>query len=427
MKDSSQITACVVDHGQYVSVALTLARHYDRVFYCVHAERGCPKIEEGILGDGFAEITKVKSVWDVKNVCDVFVFPDIGFEGEQAELRSQGKAVWGSGDYSEYESNRGLFLRSLKQAGLPVPDYEVVQGITNLRLFLREKEDKYIKVSRWRGDVETTHWRDWRQDNGVLDQWAVTFGPAKEYVTFYVLEPIDTANENGIDTYIVDGRMPSVVLHGSENKDKSFIGTMQKYHTLPEEMRQVADAYMQVLHGYRGPWSCEVRTSEDGDPYFIDSTCRYPSPPHQLQLAMWENFGDIILAGAEGECIDPESSKQFGVQALISIDRDKCEWASVEIPSTIRASVFPMYACELDGVLCFPPGGLGNMVAWLVGTGDTIQEAIGNLQEMKADLPDGVNCEDKSLAELLVQLQDAEKEGQTLNGAEIPDPSTVEV
>jgi len=72
------------------------------------------------------------------------------------------------------------------------------------------------------------------EDSGILDVWAVRFGPAQNMVRFIVCEPIDTPLEIGGDTYCVDGQWPSLMLHGDEKKDKGYIGTVTKREDMPE-------------------------------------------------------------------------------------------------------------------------------------------------------------------------------------------------
>lgn len=405
MKDTSKVVACVVDHGQFIDVARRLSHEFQEVYYYCPSERGCQVISEGIIGDGFNEFQKVRTIHEVKSKCDLFVFPDIGFYSEQAELREQGFAVWGSGDAGLLEERRGLFLETLKSLDMPVPNYTAIRGIENLRSFLKNAKDKYIKISRWRGNIETTHWRSWKQDSYVLDQWAVIFGPAQGYLTFYVFDPIPEDVEDGFDTWVVDGQMPSLVMHGQENKDKSYIGVMQEFSDLPDTLKELSYPFMRELgeRNYRAPFSTEARGR-----YFIDPTLRCPSPPHQLQMELVKNFGEVAWLGANGILVEPEIEHNCGVQALVSCEREKDEWAIVEVPESIEPYFYPMYACKLDGAICFPPGGLGSMLAWITGTGNTIQEAIETLQERKSELPNGVCCDDKSLAELLKDVAESD-------------------
>jgi hypothetical protein len=168
---------------------------------------------------------------------------------------------------------------------------------------LHDKEDRWIKISRFRGDFETLHWRSWDEDSNRLDAFAVKFGPFREQINFYVFEPIDTDIEDGCDTWCIDGAYPELVIHGMEAKDKAYIGTWQKYSDLPEPLRRVGDAFSPILAGfdYRSFFSTEVRITEDGEPYFIDPTCRAGSPPSQVMTEMIANYSEIIWGGANGK------------------------------------------------------------------------------------------------------------------------------
>lgn len=414
----------VCDHGQFIEVARALGRQVAKCYYWSPADRSLPMIQEAVIGDGFDEIERVKSVWDVASRCDFFVFPDIGMCGLQRELISQGEAVWGARESDSLESNRGKFLRALKKCGLEVPRNETVVGLTNLRLFLKDKEDMYVKISKWRGNFETFHWVDFEQTSAELDNMAVEFGPMKEQITFYVFWPIDTDLEDGVDTYCIDGVFPKRVLHGMECKDKSFIGTMCDFDELPDPVREVNEKFAAVLKDYRGFFSTEVRILPDKF-YFIDPTCRAPSPPHQLQTELWGNYADILYSGALGKCIDPEETAKFGVQALLSYKRNSTEWVSFKIPESIERNVKCGFCCKVDGLLVFPPHPLETMAGYLVATGDTIHEAIKNLQESAKELPPGLSCEDKSIAELLKEVHSAEEKGMEFTDQKVPDPATV--
>src|SRR5208337_1300408 len=126
-------------------------------------------VNDAVIGAGIDGVEHCKDIWQVKNEVDCFVFPDCSRQGEQAELRSQGKAVWGSGAAMRLELDRLFFLQKLEELGLDVPPYEVINGLTNLAVFLKDKEDIWIKVSEWRGSFESTHWRSWKQDANMID------------------------------------------------------------------------------------------------------------------------------------------------------------------------------------------------------------------------------------------------------------------
>lgn len=219
MKEISDLVACVSDRSKiFLPVALKLAEQYKKVYWTSPSNRDT--VKEGTIGDGFDNIERVDSVWDVKKDCDLFAFMDIGLSGEQLELESQGFPVWGSRKGDSLEINRGKFLSTIKSLGLDVPKYVQLRGLTSLREHLKSKNDKWVKVdSKWRGDCETFHWRDWDQDETTLDIIAVKLGPVKDLMMFYVFDTIETDIEDGIDTFCIDGRLPAMCAHGMELKN----------------------------------------------------------------------------------------------------------------------------------------------------------------------------------------------------------------
>lgn len=425
MKPVAEVTACVVDNGWFPHIAQCLAAQMKKVFYCGPARTAMPRIADAVVGDGFEGMERVTDLWSVKDQCGLFVFPDIGFYGEQRELISQGLPVWGHHGADELETDKGLFLSTLKDLGMNVPPHQVIRGLTHLRDYLRDQEDLYIKVSRWRGDWETFHWRNWTMDESALDCAAYRFGPVKDLILFYVFEPIDTEIEDGVDTWCVNGQWPKRVLHAMERKDKSLLGAMQDFADVAEPVRAVNEAIGPVLekYGYAGAFSTEVRLNDRA--WFIDPTCRFGSPPSQLQTVLITNLPDVIWRGANGEVVEPESPEEIGAQVLITTDREKKEWATVELPEELRPWVKSAFSCQIDSVLRIAPNPLENWAGWLVATGNTIAAVIETLKERKTMLPQGFDCDLTSLCELLAELEVAEKKGVEITDQLIPEPETV--
>lgn len=388
-------------------------------------ETDCPRIKDGVIGDGYPEIQWVESIWQVADKIDLAIFPDIGLAFEQQTLIKMGVKVWGSRHADGLEARRGLFLDTIKDAGLPVPKYRKIKGLTNLRLFLKDNPDKYIKVSTWRGDFETSHFRSMDEDGGLLDGYAITLGPIQEFFTFYVFDPIDSNIEDGCDSHFA-GKWPSVVVHGMEAKDKAFLGTFCQFDELPEPVGKANELIGPVLqkYNYRGSFSTEVRITDDDVGYFIDATARSGSPPSQVQCEMIANYGDIVWYGANGTCVDPEPADKFGVQAMFSIDRS--EWACLKIPASIQQHVRVGFSCMVNGMVCVPPECPGKTESgWLCATGSTIEYAIHNLKQYAEEMPDGVDVQIGALSKLLEEAKEAGEKGYTFTNQEIPEPSEV--
>lgn len=418
----------VCDKGLFLAIARRLARDGAKVSYWSPAEKAFPTIRDQI-GDGFPDIQRVNSIWDDKNTVDCWVFPDVGLSAEQEELLSQGCNVWGAREASQLEIYRGKFLEALASTDLPIPDYVKVVGITELRNHLRDVEDRWIKISRFRGDFETFHWRSWEEDETTLDYYALKFGPFREAVTFYIFSPIESENEDGCDTWCIDGAYPKLVLHGMEAKDKGYLCTFQPFADLPPEVRKVSEAFAPVLrrYGYRSFFSTEVRITKDGESFFIDPTCRAGSPPSQVMTEMLDNFPEIIMEGARGNLVEPYPAAKFGVQCVVNVKGELGQWKTLQVGYELDRWLKCGNAMMHNGCIVFPPDPEQNyqQSCWLVGIGDTLEEAIKHLTLNAAMLPDGASCDVSPLADLLVQVQKAEADGMKFTPDKVPGPEIV--
>jgi len=397
------------------------------VYYFNHWEEGFSTINKACMGDGFSDIRRTQDIWEVKEETDLFVFPDIGHSGLQEELESQGKRVWGGRRGDELELDRELFLKTLGDIGLDVPEFEVVVGITNLRVYLRDKENLYIKISRYRGMMETAHWRSWKEDAGLLDIWSLKWGPLGELVRWLVFQPIETDLEIGADTYCIDGQWPDTMLHGIEWKDKSYFAAVTSRKDMPDEVKAVLDAFGPVLapYRYRNEFSMELRVTDD-EAFFIDPTCRGGLPSTASQTALWKNFDQIIWHGANGEMVQPEPAGQFSAECVLCAKSPRKTWVVADIPPAIRDACKLATCCQLDGAACFPPDDLeGEEIGWLVAIGETPRETLDRMKELAAQLPDGISANTESLVDVIKEIESAEAEGIPFTEQAMPEPAEV--
>lgn len=426
MKPLSEATICVVDHGLFTHIAQCLATQAGHVFYTGPSERVMRLFEDDVIGDGLDNITRVESLWQVDQLCDAFVFPDTGFGWEQRKLLHEGKAVFGHHGADVLEANKGQFLKTLGELELEVPPYQTVQGMDELMDLLKGQEDKYVKVSKWRGDWETFHFRNWDIDGDYLRGHKYNRCPARDKFTFYVFDAIEATVEDGIDTWCIDGDWPKNVLHAMERKDKALVGAMQPMTEISPDVSGVNDVfgpYLGQRYGYRGPFSTEVRIGDKS--YFIDPTLRFGSPPSQLQTELIKNLPEVIYRGAHGELVEPEWDDAFGAQVLITTDRDKEEWLSIPLEPELREHVKSSFCCEIDGEIRIAPNPLEHWAGWLVATGKSLPDVIDTLKERCEMLPDGFDCDITCLAHLLTELEDAKEEGIEMTDQQIPEPEIV--
>lgn len=404
-----------------------MAEQAKRVLYWSPDKPAFPSVKQECIGDGFSNIERVQDFWDELDEIDLFVFPDVGQAPLQRHLIRQGKAVWGSRGGDVLELDREYFMQVLDEVGLDVPQFEVIVGWSALRDHLRDKEDQYIKISRFRGDLETTHWRSWALDENWLNWLAINFGSVKELVRFLVFDAIETDLEIGGDNYCVDGQWPALMLNGIEWKDKSYLSTVTPREDMPDQVSGVMDAFSPVLekYGYRNQWSMEVRVKDD-KAYFIDATCRGGMPSSGSQQLIWKNFPEIIWHGANGEMVQPEPAAKFTIECMITSKSGKDLWDEVEIDPELLPWARFSSCCLVDGKFCFPPdefhdGDLG----WLVALGDTPKEVLDRIKDLADMLPDGLNADVEALAGVIQEVEKAEEEQIPFTDQPMPGPEAV--
>lgn len=425
MKEASDITALVFDHGLFVPIAQRLAETYKRVLYLSPWQEAFPQLSKCVIGE-VGNVERCDDFWPLLDEIDLFVFPDIQDSGLQDHLSAMGKPVWGSRTGDKVEINRRKFLLLLEELGLEVPRYTVCNGLTDLAEHLIDKEDKYIKVSKFRGDWETGHYRNWQLDQGMIQGIRQQFGPYSEQIPFLVFDPIDTDIEMGVDTFCVNGLWPDVTLHGYEKKDEAYLSAVQHKNQLPDFVKEMMAAFGPVFESlsYCNSMSAEFRVKDD-KAYFIDPCCRFPLPGTGSKISLLKNLPEFMWAAANGEMIDLKPSAKFSAEVCLTMKTDKKDWGMVEIPKELSGKMLLSNCGSIDNIITFPPLEFReNHIGWLVSTGNTLQETIDRMLDLAGKLPDGVCANTLLLADLVKEIQTVEAEGIEF-ADEIPEPAEV--
>lgn len=431
VKEHSQVSACVVDtSGLFLPLARRLAEPggFKRVLYHTPSwNKGSPELNEAIIGMGFDELEWCDDIWESKADIDLFVFPDLNHSGMQLELRSQGYAVWGAGGAMKLETNREFFLEQLKELGLDVPPHDKVVGITALGEYLKDKEDIFIKLSRWRKTWETKHFRNWQLDGHKLPLWAVKFGGVREYIPFLCFHKIETQLEIGGDTFVVDGQWAQTQLHGIEKKDEAYFAAVTPRDKMPEELTHIMDAFSPYLAQTqaRTQWSMEVRVAESGV-YFIDATLRGGLPSTGSQLVAVKNFPELLWHGAHGELLVPEYRYKFTAECAVRIKGDAGSWETLIIPRELKPYLKVCDCCQVDDQIWIPADDEPTEeIGWLVSAGDTPTECAKQMNELADQLPEGAEAAVESLADIIREIEAEEEQGIPFTDQPLPDPEIV--
>ena len=426
-KEISDVVACVIDRGTFWPVAERLARDFKQVFYHWPNGESNECFDRGCRGDGHTDVTRISDFWKIKDQIDIFIFPDCDDAGLQLELKSQGFPVWGSKSSDAQEKMRGVWLKTCEKLGLPMPKTHIIKGLTNLRMFLREHEGEtfHIKISKWRGSMETWCAKEPAANENKLDSLIPKFGPFKEQITFYVQEPVETDIEGGADTYFVNGDYPAKIILGYEKKGESYFATWKDRADMPPEIWKPSEIIAPLLasYGYCNTVSTEIRVKDD-DSFLLDPCLRFPSPAGEEELEMYENLSEIMYQGARGKLIQPDMAAKFCGEAVIQYAGDRDGWKSIRVPEEVKQWV-KLYACGYeDGAYHFPPAHEPEAIGCIVGLGDTPVEVLDHLKEVRDALKDSsVDICIEPIASLFEEIEEAEKAGIPFTQKEMPEPA----
>ena len=257
---------------------------------------------------------------------------------------------------------------------------------------------------------------------------AVNFGPLQNTIHFLVFEAIDTDIEIGGDTYCVDGAWPNLMLNGVEGKDKTYFAAVTKQTEMPEQLQEIMDAVSTELEHvrYRNQISFEDRV-KDGDHWWNDATQRGGMPSSASQYRLWENFPQIVWAGANGELVEPEPRHMFSIECQITAKCEKDTWITVELDPQLIGHCAFSYCGFIDGCYVFPPDEIHQgELGWFVVTGNDPSELLQEAKDLADLLPDQLNADVESLASVIKEIETMDKSGIPFGGdKQLPEPAEV--
>lgn len=423
MKLAKDVIACVVDYGNFESLADKLGETYKKVYYYTPYETEYRDVAKCVIGCGLPHVERCDEFLApaVLSEIDLFVFPDIGFAGLQRHLLSLGKAVWGSREATDLELDRALFLDVLKDVGLPVPTSKVIKGLAALNEYLKRERDKWIKINFYRANMETWHHLDYVHSIPMLKYLETCFGGAAEEITFVVQTVIPNAQENGYDGYCVDGKFPTRSFQGYEKKNELYLGAWLDVKDMPAEVQKVNEAFSKLFKdiGYRNFFATEIR-----DEFFIDPTVRMAGQSQEHLLETCSNLADIVWQGANGTLVEPKFEAKFAASATLHYKEvpGGDGWKVVTIPQKVARWFKLANYCQDGDTYHFPPGKCDE-IGVVIGNGDTIEASIEAIKEhLKVVKDEPFSAEVAGFADILRDIHTAESEGVKFSNAKVPAP-----
>jgi predicted RNase H-like HicB family nuclease len=410
LKDPSDVTCLVVDNGLFCELAIKLAKTFKKVYYYVPWENAFPRLNLARIGHGIEELELVDSIYGPHfDEIDLFCFPDIYFGWEQEHLVKMGKTVWGSRTGECLELEREGMKQILRELDLPVGKFWHVTGMANLRDFLRDHPNVYVKTDKYRGTFETFHSINYDLVEPKLDEVEWSLGRFKDIIEFTVEEALENRVEFGVDAWTIDGELPGKLISGIEIKDCGFASVFKNYADLPEPLTRFNDRMKPVFeaYGYRGFFSTEIRIGKDHEPYMIDFCARAPSPPNELYQEQYKNLAECMWFGANGIVLDPEPVAKYGAEIMLHSSFADKNWQPLTFPDEIRdfVKLRNIYKDERGYFVVPQSSGLPEIGA-VIGLGNTLEEAFDHALE-NAGLVEGyyLECKTGAIEQVKEQIQ----------------------
>lgn len=401
----------VYDYGLCLEIARKLAEKFGKVFYYVPWQDAFPTLNKSLIGLGFEDegIFKVNSFWDYVDDVDLIATFDTYSQDIFEYLKSKGYKVFAPG-FGEWIENDRLFGRQIQaQVGLPVQQSTKITGVENLREYLKNNPDVYVKLNSFRGLIETFYSKDYESSEVFLDYISEKLGQAKDRIDFLVEKKIDGL-EPGYDGFVVDGQYPNYGLFAYEKKGSGYIASVQKYQDIPEPIKIINDKLAKFFkdNKIRSFFSTEVIVTKEREGYLIDPTVRSPMPvPTAVQLEIYDNIPEFIYeAGVNGKLIDLEPKYRYGGGVALDSDWANDNWMEIIIKDKdILPYVKFRRVIKKDNRFFAVPG--FSSVCSVIGLGDSVDEVINQVNE-RLDYISGFELQ-KNTTGLMSIKEDIEK------------------
>lgn len=342
----------VIDNSLYVSLAARLARDQP-VAYFSSWNNAFPVSREFAPGTGIPNVERVDDPisFMLDGKASHVIVPDLYLNGYETLARRLEIPTWGSNGGNQLELDRWHLKEFLAEHDLPVNFSVKLEGMDNLAAYLKEHDDKYVKISVFRGDRETVHHVNWQKSQyDWFNRLRHRLGKVGETIPFIVEDPIPDALEIGIDTFVRGSEFLSPMALGLEKKGDGYFGWI--VDEIPEQFGPVAQALSGYFaeHDYCNFFSNEMRI-RNGEIYMIDATCRIPSPPGGVMMAAIENFPKVIL---DGKAPDYGDAKYL-YEIILKSDPVAEEWLNVTFPDEFADRYEFRNYCVRDGQVWIIP------------------------------------------------------------------------
>ena len=346
----------VVDNEEHTGFAEYLGRFADVAYYSPW-QNAYPLSRMLYPGRGLKNVERVDRPlrYLIENEVDLVCAPHLNHDDLEFAAKSMGIPVFGGGEGCEIEQDRWFLKEFLASHDLPVINSVEIAGIDALQDYLKKpaNEDKHIKVSTIRGDMNTFHHRDWIETSDRFVSMRKQLGPIGSQLRWVVEDPIPSVTEVTVEGFFIDGALLEPFMVGMEIKDAGEFGFYcDSIKKLPVGIQKILAALSEYFAKakYRNFFAVEIRILENGDCYATDMCCRIPVPPGSALTRSTKNLIEIMTKGAQGIAV----AVDVGDAKFLTEIELKSPWAidgflHVRYPKEFQDNLSLFSHCLIDG------------------------------------------------------------------------------
>ena len=247
----------------------------------------------------------------------------------------------------------------------------MVKGIDAVVDVIRRSDKKrYVKVSRFRGGVETFGTDDPEEARIMLMQGG--FSIVGNDVWFVVEESLESMVEVGVDALFNGKEFLGVVFDTVEMKGAgNFTQVIDIEESIWSDVLRKFEPWLR-RNGYHG-FFCLEGFYDGSNIYVTDVTPRYPYICSHAYPRIIENYADVIVGVARGEDVEPKVNVEYSAQIGVYTD-DPDRWRIIRYSGDDREWIAYRRVIKKGDYIWFVPGDY--VVAVAISAGNNIDRVV---------------------------------------------------
>jgi len=366
---------CIDTAGIYTEQCNALWQKGDSLKYWTSWEAD-QKFNYYAPGIGFDHLEKVKYAADWYEWADVIFNPNVTGQDTIAFLRKiyPKKSIFGAGKAGVLEQDRWGLKKVLKDIDIKFSQSERIRGVDNLRNYFILNKDKFVKISTFRGDVESFYAKDGKSIDLKLDEIARSRGPFKDKIEFIIEDTIPSDVEIGADVIFNGTEYLKPYIYGYEVGKKFYFARVSE--DLPALLLDGLEKLKPVLKklDYRSCLSTEIKVVDKKTSYFLDITLRLANPLCALFNAYITNWRDVVIKTGLGQTVKLQVKHKYLGAMFLNSSQGMDHYLKIDVLPQDRDHIKFVSVGENDGSFYSIKG--TEKIAVVIAAGNTIQEVV---------------------------------------------------